>query len=71
MGRVKWPIRPSRFGPPRPTNVPKAYPELPPDAIPDISATSELNLTAAWNGVGPYAKDKRQRRNYRFIAADL
>lgn len=50
-------------------NVPKAYLELPPDAIPDISATSELNLIAAWNGVGPYAKDNRQRRNYRVIAA--
>ena len=50
-------------------NVPKAYLELPPDAIPDISATSELNLIAAWNGVGPYAKDNRQRQNYRIIAA--
>jgi len=50
-------------------NVPKAYLELPPDAIPDISATSELNLIAAWNGVGPYAKDNRQRRNYRVIGA--
>jgi len=50
-------------------NVPKAYLELPPDAVPDISATSEVNLIAAWNGVGPYAKDERQRRNYRVIAA--
>ncbi len=50
-------------------NVPKAYLELPPDAIPDISATSEINLIAAWNGAGPYAKDNRQRRNYRVIAA--
>jgi hypothetical protein len=50
-------------------NVPKAYLELPPDAVPDISATSEINLIAAWNGVGPYAKDNRQRRNYRVIAA--
>jgi len=50
-------------------NVPKAYLELPPDAIPDISATSEINLIAAWNGTGPYAKDERQRRNYRVIAA--
>lgn len=49
--------------------VPKAYLELPPDAIPDMSATSEINLIAAWNGVGPYAKDNRQRRNYRVIAA--
>ncbi len=50
-------------------NVPKAYLELPPDAVPDISATSEVNLIAAWNGAGPYAKDNRQRRNYRVIAA--
>ena len=50
-------------------NVPKAYLELPPDAIPDISATSEINLIAAWNGAGPYAKDNRQRRNYRVIGA--
>ena len=50
-------------------NVPKAYLELPPDAVPDISATSEINLIAAWNGTGPYAKDERQRRNYRVITA--
>jgi uncharacterized protein len=50
-------------------NVPKAYLELPPDAVPDISATSEINLIAAWNGTGPYAKDARPRRNYRVIAA--
>src|SRR5215471_20789966 len=31
------------------SGVPKAYLELPPDAIPDISATSEINLIAAWN----------------------
>jgi TRAP-type uncharacterized transport system substrate-binding protein len=49
--------------------IPKAYLELPPDAVPDISATSEVNLISAWNGVGPYAKDNRQRRNYRVIAA--
>jgi hypothetical protein len=34
-------------------NIPKAYLELPPDAVPDISGTSEINLSAAWNGVGP------------------
>jgi TRAP-type uncharacterized transport system substrate-binding protein len=44
------------------------YIEDPPDAVPDISATSEANLIAAWNGTGPYAKDQKQRRNYRVIA---
>ena len=44
------------------------YIEPPPDAVPDISATSESNLIDAWNGTGPYAQDKRQRRNYRVIA---
>jgi TRAP-type uncharacterized transport system substrate-binding protein len=58
------PVWPAEAG-----NIPKAYLELPPDAIPDISATSEINLSAAWNGTGAYAKDNRQRRNYRVIAA--
>jgi uncharacterized protein len=44
------------------------YIEPPPDAVPDISATSESNLIAAWNGTGQYAGDKKQRRNYRVIA---
>jgi TRAP-type uncharacterized transport system substrate-binding protein len=44
------------------------YIEPPPDAVPDISATSESNLMDAWNGTGPYAADKKQRRNYRVIA---
>ncbi len=44
------------------------YIEPPPDAVPDISATSEQNLLAAWNGTGQYAADKKQRRNYRIIA---
>ena len=44
------------------------YIEPPPNAVPDISATSESNLIAAWNGTGPYAVDKKQRRNYRVIA---
>jgi uncharacterized protein len=44
------------------------YIESPPDAVPDISATSETNLIDAWNGTGPYAQDKKQRRNYRVIA---
>jgi uncharacterized protein len=46
----------------------RAYIEDPPDAVPDISATSETNLIAAWDGTGPYAKDHKQRRNYRLIA---
>jgi len=45
------------------------YVEPPPDAVPDISATSEINLVEAWNGEGAYAGDKKQRRNYRIIAA--
>ena len=44
------------------------YVEPPPDAVPDISATSEINLIDAWNGDGAYAKDQKQRRNYRVIA---
>ena len=44
------------------------YIEPPPDAVPDISATSESNLIDAWNGTGPYARDKKPRRNYRVIA---
>src|ERR1039458_3637276 len=44
------------------------YIEPPPDAVPDISATSESNLIDAWNGTGTYASDGRQRRNYRVIA---
>lgn len=44
------------------------YVEPPPDAVPDISATSEINLIDAWNGEGAYAKDHKQRRNYRVIA---
>src|SRR5580692_1663526 len=44
------------------------YIEPPPDAVPDISATSESNLIDAWNGTGPYARDNKKRRNYRVIA---
>ena len=44
------------------------YIEPPPDAVPDISATSESNLIDAWNGTGPYAGDHKQRRNYRVVA---
>jgi len=45
-----------------------AYVEPPPDAVPDISATSEINLLDAWNGDGAYVNDHKQRRNYRIIA---
>jgi len=45
-----------------------AYIEPPPDAVPDISATSEINLIDAWNGEGAYAHDSKRRRNYRVIA---
>jgi TRAP-type uncharacterized transport system substrate-binding protein len=45
-----------------------SYIENPPDAVPDISATSETNLLAAWYGTGPYAKDHKQRHNYRIVA---
>src|SRR5579871_3927572 len=44
------------------------YVEPAPDAVPDISATSESNLIDAWNGTGAYSKDGKQRRNYRVIA---
>ena len=39
------------------------------NAVPDISATSEINLTEAWNGEGAYAPDHKKRQNYRIIAA--
>ncbi|MFL6415112.1 MAG: TAXI family TRAP transporter solute-binding subunit [Bryobacteraceae bacterium] len=45
-----------------------SYVEAPPDAVPDISATSEMNLIDAWNGEGVYANDHKQRRNYRIVA---
>jgi len=45
------------------------YVEAPPNAVPDISATSEINLVDAWNGAGAYTRDNKQRRNYRVIAA--
>jgi TRAP-type uncharacterized transport system substrate-binding protein len=55
--------------PPGAENLPVAmYVEPPPDAVPDISATSEINLIEAWNGTGAYAADKKPRRNYRVIA---
>jgi TRAP-type uncharacterized transport system substrate-binding protein len=44
------------------------YAEEPPPAVPDISATSMVNLVAAWNGTGAYAADNKKRQNYRIIA---
>jgi TRAP-type uncharacterized transport system substrate-binding protein len=44
------------------------YIEAPPNAVPDISATSEINLIDAWNGEGAYAGDHKKRQNYRIIA---
>jgi hypothetical protein len=44
------------------------YAEMPPQAVPDLSATMESLLVAAWNGTGPFAKDHKQRHNYRVIA---
>lgn len=54
---------------PKDEGVDPNYVEPPPDAVPDIGATSEVNLTAAWQGTGPYAKDQKKRQNYRVIAA--
>jgi len=42
-----------------------------PPTVPDISATNENNLMDAWNGVGPYAEDKKKRQNYRVVASIL
>jgi TRAP-type uncharacterized transport system substrate-binding protein len=68
----------SNFGPrqmadkTKPTLPPGAeenqYIEAPPNAVPDISATSEINLIDAWNGEGAYAADQKKRQNYRIIA---
>src|SRR6266700_827886 len=44
------------------------YVDPTPDAVPDIGATSEINLLDAWNGEGVYASDHKQRRNYRIVA---
>ena len=55
--------------PPGAENHPVAmYVEPAPDAVPDISATSEINLLDAWNGVGAYANDHKKHQNYRVIA---
>lgn len=46
----------------------RAYIEITPKRIPDISATNESALIDAWNGRGPYAPDNKTRRNYRVVA---
>jgi TRAP-type uncharacterized transport system substrate-binding protein len=51
-----------------PSDQVRSYIEDPPDAVPDISATSLANLVNAWNGTGPYASDGKVRHNYRVIA---
>ena len=51
-----------------PGEFPAYLTEPPPDAVPDFGATSEVNLINAWNGTGDYARDNKQRRNYRVIA---
>jgi len=60
--KIKPEVRPN-FDPNR------AQTGRPPDAVLDIAATSEINLLDAWNGVGEYVEDKKQRRNYRVVAA--
>jgi len=60
MGDKLEPVMPESIGDPE-------YVEPPPDAVPDISATSESNLINAWNGTGPYAADG-PRHNYRVVA---
>jgi hypothetical protein len=64
MADKSKPVMPPEAGP----VIPGEYIEPPPDAVPDISATSESNLIDAWNGTGAYAGDHKQRRNYRVIA---
>src|SRR4029078_5836130 len=56
--------------PPGAENDPVAmYVEPAPDAVPDISATSEINLLDAWNGMGAYANDQKKSQNYSSIVA--
>jgi len=50
------------------SEIPATWVEPPPDGVPDMGGTSEVNLIRAWNGTGDYAKDHKQRRNYRVIA---
>jgi TRAP transporter TAXI family solute receptor len=50
------------------SDIPASFMEPSPDLVPDFGATSESNLISAWNGTGDYAKDHKQRHNYRVIA---
>jgi uncharacterized protein len=50
-------------------NFTTEYSEMPPQAVPDISATSLSNLLDAWNGTGAYRHDQKKRQNYRVVAA--
>src|SRR6266542_48829 len=36
------------------SEIPASWVEPPPDAVPDMGATSEVNLIRAWNGTGDY-----------------
>jgi len=64
MGDKTKPVVPPGAG----SGATALYVEPPPDAVPDISATSEINLLDAWNGEAAYANDHKQRRNYRIVA---
>ena len=52
----------------RPDSPFRAYIEMTPPHVPDISATNESALIDAWNGTGVYAVDNKKRQNYRIIA---
>jgi hypothetical protein len=69
MDRGRWPTRPSpSYLPEREGFQQEITSKRRLTRVPDISATSEMNLVDAWNGEGAYASDHRQRRNYRIIA---
>ena len=47
------------------------YIEPPPDGVPDIGITSEMNLSDAYLGKGAYAADHKPHGNYRIVATVL
>ena len=47
------------------------YIEPPPDGVPDIGITSEMNLADAFLGKGAYETDHKPRGNYRIVATVL
>jgi len=58
---------------PKDNDATSIYVEPPPDAVPDISATTEYNLLNAWNWTGQFATDGKDskptwRRNFKVIA---